>query len=472
MLGLQSQAAALTADVVKVRRSLVSRGVIGVSVVACSLLAAPPGSASSASASIAMAVVPGRAVVPGTADHASPSPTRATDLLSLAELLPNPTIIHPDIAAQVDVDLSGLSRMATELSAAHNAELDAATQAEQGEARQARLEAVRRDTIVELDQATTETNAANRALERAKVDLGSFALGTFVNSSALELESFSTDTGPSPIPTLAAGAESVLVTAQREATSRLDQAVLERQRTSDNLDATEAELVEVAAAIVDAEQHRDVASDEISRLEPLFEAALRTAPVVGTDFPVVVLDAYYRAALRTAEEKPWCGVRWDQLAGIGKVESRHGTYGGNTVGPDGRTDGEILGPVLDGTRFASIPDTDGGRYDLDPVWDRAVGPMQFIPGSWVRFGADGNSDGEIDPHNMYDAAMAAANHLCGSTGGLGDDANYQRALLGYNRSVPYGLMVMDFAKGYRNAVGLAPTASSVADPVVDPAVTR
>ena len=38
---------------------------------------------------------------------------------------------------------------------------------------------------------------------------------------------------------------------------------------------------------------------------------------------------------------------------------------------------EILGPVLDGRRFALIPDTDGGAFDGDLEYDRAVGPMQF-----------------------------------------------------------------------------------------------
>lgn len=69
-----------------------------------------------------------------------------------------------------------------------------------------------------------------------------------------------------------------------------------------------------------------------------------------------------------------------------------------------------------------------------------------------------------DPHNIYDAAMAAANHLCGSHSQLGSGGNYQAALLGYNRSVSYGLMVMGFADGYASAISLQPTPTSVADP--------
>ncbi len=388
------------------------------------------------------------------------------DVSSLAELLPDPTgIFHPDIVGQVRVDLTGLSGIATRLSAVREAEAAATTEGQQLRAARSHLVVVERETRAEFGLAVVEVNAATGALERSTGDLGSFALETFVGSSALELESFSTDSDPSSIPTLSASAEVVLVSVQRAATLRLEAALADRDRLEGELADIDAEMDRLASGIEAADIARDDAADEIAQIAPEFEAALWSAPVVGAGFPVVVLDAYYRAALRTAEEKPWCEVRWDQLAGIGKVESGHGTFGGNGVGSDGRTSGEILGPVLDGTRFASIPDTDGGRFDLDPVWDRAVGPMQFIPGSWVRFGADGNGDGRVDPHNMYDAAMAAANHLCGSIGGLGDDANYQRALLGYNRSVPYGLMVMDFARQYRDAVSLRPTSSSVADPV-------
>ncbi len=410
------------------------------------------------------ATVAGPAITPAAAAGT------AADLLSLADLLPNPTIIHPDIARQVEVDLGGLGSLPGDLSAARVASVEAVADGHRGRALQSRLMVVQRETRAEHVIAVVEVDDAAAALDQANTDLAAFATGTFIGSTALAIESFSTDTSPSPIPTLAADAEDVLVGAQRAATERLLEAEGERIRIVGELETTARELSEAATAIELADRQHADAEVEIARLEPAFESALRTAPVVGVDFPVVVLDAYYRAALRTAEDRPSCQVRWDQLAGIGKVESGHGTFGGDTVGADGRTDGEILGPVLDGTRFASIPDTDGGRYDLDAVWDRAVGPMQFIPGSWVRFGGDGNGDGAVDPHNLYDAALAAANHLCGSAGGLSDEANYQRALLGYNRSVPYGTMVMDFARRYRAAVGLEPTSDSVSDPVVDVSV--
>ena len=65
------------------------------------------------------------------------------------------------------------------------------------------------------------------------------------------------------------------------------------------------------------------------------------------------------------------------LAAIGEVESSSlaGTHA--RCGARRRAPGARAGAL--GRGFAAIRDTDGGRYDGDPVWDRAVGPMQFIP---------------------------------------------------------------------------------------------
>ena len=44
--------------------------------------------------------------------------------------------------------------------------------------------------------------------------------------------------------------------------------------------------------------------------------------------------------------------------------------------------------------------------------------MQFIPSTWMIYGADGNGDGIKDPFNIFDAALAAANYLCDAGGDL------------------------------------------------------
>ena len=63
----------------------------------------------------------------------------------------------------------------------------------------------------------------------------------------------------------------------------------------------------------------------------------------------------------------------------------------------------------------------------------AVGPLQFIPGTWRAWASDGNQDGRTDPQNLYDASLAAARKLCADAGfgGLRSDAQIARALKPY-----------------------------------------
>ena len=157
----------------------------------------------------------------------------------------------------------------------------------------------------------------------------------------------------------------------------------------------------------------------------------------GTDLTVVALDAYTTAAALVSAEQPECALDWTLLAGIGRVESRHGTYRGAVLLPDGTTSKPIIGIALDGSSgTAVIGDTDGGVLDGDTTWDRAVGPMQFIPSTWAGFAADANNDGRSDPQNIYDAALAAARYLC-RRGPLDVEANVVSAILTYNNSQVY-----------------------------------
>ncbi|MCX4514701.1 lytic transglycosylase domain-containing protein [Streptomyces sp. NBC_01619] len=151
--------------------------------------------------------------------------------------------------------------------------------------------------------------------------------------------------------------------------------------------------------------------------------------------PATVLTAYRRAEAALTRSTPGCRLRWQLLAAIGQVES--GQARGGRVTPDGTTLTPILGPRLDGNGFALIRDTDGGTYDGDPVYDRAVGPMQFIPSTWAVWGADGNGDGRSDPGNIHDAALAAGRYLCAGGRDLSHPNDLDRAILGYNRSEVY-----------------------------------
>ncbi|MGW1004115.1 lytic transglycosylase domain-containing protein [Streptomyces sp. NPDC002520] len=155
----------------------------------------------------------------------------------------------------------------------------------------------------------------------------------------------------------------------------------------------------------------------------------------GGALPASVFAAYRRAEEELAHSAPRCRLRWQLLAAIGQVES--GQARGGRVTRDGTTVTPVLGPRLTGGAFAVVADTDGGAYDGDAVYDRAVGPMQFIPSTWARWGADGNGDGRTDPNNVYDAALAAGRYLCAGGRDLSYPADLDRAILGYNHSDVY-----------------------------------
>ncbi|GAB3429937.1 lytic transglycosylase domain-containing protein [Flindersiella endophytica] len=173
-------------------------------------------------------------------------------------------------------------------------------------------------------------------------------------------------------------------------------------------------------------------------------------PVVGRrDYPIpgMVLAAYRNAADRMAKYNPRCDLDWEILAGVGKVESNHARNG--RLDSRGNTLEAILGPVLDGKKYKAVPDSDAGRYDGDTVWDRAVGPMQFLPASWSMFIVDGNNDGISSPHNIWDSTFGTAAYLCSGGTDLSVRANLAEALFGYNHSKPYVDAVLAWIDAYR-----------------------
>lgn len=170
------------------------------------------------------------------------------------------------------------------------------------------------------------------------------------------------------------------------------------------------------------------------------------------DIPARMVTAYQGAVDQLPEHAPGCqGLRWEVLAGIGRVESGHAA--GSRIGADGVARPAILGPRLDGSgaggNVTPVRDSDGGHWDGDSEYDRAVGPMQFIPTSWELYGRDGNGDGVADPHQVDDAALAAAVHLCGNgSRDLSEESALRAALLGYNRSEAYVDDVLRHAERY------------------------
>ena len=92
----------------------------------------------------------------------------------------------------------------------------------------------------------------------------------------------------------------------------------------------------------------------------------------------------------------------------------------------------------------------GGRA----IYARALGPMQFLPGTWSRYAADGDGDGRADPQNVFDASLSAARYLCSGGLNLRNQAQVLTAILRYNNSMPYAQNVLGWAAAY--ATGVAP----------------
>ncbi len=190
-------------------------------------------------------------------------------------------------------------------------------------------------------------------------------------------------------------------------------------------------------------------------------AAWVDAVAGATGIPFRALQGYADAALRLAQDDPGCRLGWPTLAGIGAIESGHGTHAGSALGDDGRAVPAILGPALDGGQFAAIRATElSVALDGDPHWQHAVGPLQLLPDTWGRWGADGDGDGLQDPQDIDDAALAAARYLCAGAGDLTTATGWHRAVLSYNHDEEYVAAVLDRADAY----ALASRAAALAPP--------
>jgi len=177
--------------------------------------------------------------------------------------------------------------------------------------------------------------------------------------------------------------------------------------------------------------------------------------------PAAALSAYQRAAQIIDAADKGCNINWPLIAAIGRVESNHGRYGGNVLDSNGVSRPGIYGIPLDGRNGTQkIADTDAGQYDHDPQYDRAVGPMQFIPSTWAVIGVDADGDGKRNPQDIDDAALATAVYLCSGKEDLSTVAGQRSAVYRYNHSNDYVNLVLSIAKAYANGdYSAVPTSS-------------
>jgi membrane-bound lytic murein transglycosylase B len=183
--------------------------------------------------------------------------------------------------------------------------------------------------------------------------------------------------------------------------------------------------------------------------------------------PSMALAAYRNAEQKMATSDPGCGISWNLLAGIGRIESGHAN--GGVTDARGTAIKPIYGPALDGTLPGNeviVQSSADGRVS----YARAMGPMQFLPGTWARYASDGDGDGVADPQNLYDSTLAAARYLCSGGLNLRDQSQVMAAILRYNNSMPYARNVLGWAAAY--ATGVVPVdlppVTGPAPPLADP----
>ena len=165
--------------------------------------------------------------------------------------------------------------------------------------------------------------------------------------------------------------------------------------------------------------------------------------------PAPALSAYQRAAQIIDSADKSCNIPWELIAAIGRVESDHGRYGGNTLTQNGVSKPGIYGIPLNGKNGTQVVnDTDGGQLDHDPVYDRAVGPMQFIPSTWQVVKVDANGDGQRNPQDINDASLATAVYLCSGKDNLSTRGGQEAAVLRYNHSQSYVNLVLRLMESY------------------------
>ena len=126
-----------------------------------------------------------------------------------------------------------------------------------------------------------------------------------------------------------------------------------------------------------------------------------SAPLSPQQVPVSTLHTLWQQAGSAY------GIPWQVLASINKIESNFG---------------QNMGPSSAG----------------------AVGWMQFMPSTWLRWGVDADGDGIADPWNATDAIYAAARYLA-AAGGQTDIA---RSVFAYNHADWYVREVLDLAQVY------------------------
>ena len=88
--------------------------------------------------------------------------------------------------------------------------------------------------------------------------------------------------------------------------------------------------------------------------------------------------------------------------------------------------------------------------NMGPSSAGAIGWMQFMPSTWLRWGVDANGDGVADPWNPQDAVYSAARYLAAA----GGSSDISRAVFSYNHADWYVNEVLSLSNLYGQGSGV------------------
>lgn len=162
-----------------------------------------------------------------------------------------------------------------------------------------------------------------------------------------------------------------------------------------------------------------------------FAHAPSDTEAANPDSPDDHVEIDIEAVYQWAAEGSRCAISPDLLHAVGAAASSNGLGTGSGYDRSATSQPPIFGATGNGevAGLALLVDTDDGVIDSDADFDRPVGPFQFLPSSWERYGYDANQDGIADPQNLWDASASAANFLCEM--GAGSGADERKAILRY-----------------------------------------
>jgi membrane-bound lytic murein transglycosylase B len=298
--------------------------------------------------------------------------------------------------------------------------------------------------------ASTVRDAAVRAAEAARIPVALAAIAATSQSISTTVQQTLTRTGRSPAFGMAMIACLIYPSVDGAGAPPFPLA------KSTVRDAAITPVAAVARASTDPTGPLVVAVEHPKIGFHIAEAAASAPPPTGVvnsqgvlGIPTVALTAYRNAERMMAVSDPACGISWNLLAGIGRIESSHAS--GGATDARGTAVRPIYGPTLDGTLPGNevvVQSNTAGRV----AYARAMGPMQFLPGTWARYASDGDGDGVADPQNLYDATLAAARYLCSGNLNLRDQSQVLSSILRYNNSMPYAQNVLGWAAAYATGV--------------------